>query len=236
MEGATTMEENSVGSTPIRESWNDSVNRLGRLTLAIAMFTSFTPVVYLVVFKGVSLNFSLILKAMVNVFIAYASLYVIEPVAFYPSIGNSGSYMGWLIGSVANTRLPASVVAKNVIGVKDNTQESEIVSTAAIAGSVIVTIVVLTVGVALGMKIIEALPDVVMKTLNSYIIPVIFGAVTAMLGGSKPLILVPAFIVLAILNYLSFTKIFVTPSWVILLVAVVGTIVYTRILYKQKKI
>ncbi len=176
------------------------------------------------------------LKDAVNVLLAFGTLYIIEPVAFYPMIGNSGSYMGWLVGSVANTRLPASVTAKNVIGVEDNTEESEIVSTAAIAGSVIVTIVVLSIGALVGVQIVNALPEVVMKTLTSYIVPVIVGSVLAMLGGDRLIITIPTFLVLLGLNLLAENGIIDIPYWVMLLVCVVGSVVYTRILYKKGKV
>lgn len=229
------IQEDVVSTTPISDAWNRSVNQVGRITLIVAMLASFGPFLYLVIFRGAQPTFGNIMAAMGNVAVAYVALWIIEPLAYYPSLGNSGSYMGWMVGSVANTRIPASVTAKSIIGVEEETQESEIVSTAAIAGSVVTTILVLTIGTIAGDRVIAMLPPAVMSTLTSYVVPVIFGSVLAMLGGSRLQITLPTLAVIGTMNFIS-RNIYKIPSWVILISAVVGCMIFTRIMYKKGKV
>lgn len=230
-----TQEKDKILATPISDEWNRSVNRLGRITLVIAMIASFGPFLYLYFFHGAQPAFGDIMSAMGKVAIAYAALWIIEPLAYYPSLGNSGSYMGWMVGSVANTRIPASVTAKSIIGVEEETQESEIVSTAAIAGSVVTTILVLTIGVFVGDLIVAMMPPIVMNTLISYVVPVIFGSVLAMLGGNRLQITLPTLAVIGMMNYIS-RYVVKIPYWVILIIAVGGCMMFTRFMYKRGKV
>lgn len=228
-------EKINVSVTPIADEWNKKVHFLGRITLAIAIVASFAPFIYLSVTTGQMPSLKEIASAMKDVAIAYVALWIIEPLAYYPSLGNSGSYMGWMVGSVANTRIPASVTAKEAIGVEEDTQESEIVSTAAIAGSVVTTILVLTLGTIFGTQIIGVMPAAVLTTLTSYVVPVIFGSVVAMLGGSNLQFTIPVFVIMFVLSYINKIKIIKIDSWMLLIIAVVGGILYARMLYKRGK-
>ena len=224
-----------VSATPISEEWNKKVHFLGRITLAIAIVACFAPYAYICMVTGEAPSAGELMKAMGNVAIAYVALWIIEPLAYYPALGNSGSYMGWMVGSVANTRIPASVTAKEAVGVEEDTQEAEIVATAAIAGSIVTTILVLTIGTICGTQVIAILPEAVLKTLTSYVVPVIFGSVVAMLGGKHLQFTVPFLALMLGLCLLNKLQIVTIKSWMLLIIAVFGAIGYARLLYKKGK-
>ena len=227
---------NTVSRTAVLPQWDRSVKRLGVITLVIAMFLSFGPFLYMCIKYGIRPNIGVLMAAWGNVAVAYGAMYIIEPLSYFPSLGTSGSYMGWLAGSVGQMRVPSSVVAKESAGVEDGTQEAEVVSTAAIAGSIVINIVVVCVGAIAGYQILSVLPEVVKDALNNFIVPSIFGAVLAMVGGSRLLLAGPAFLVLLLANYGMKAGWLPIPSWALLIVAVFGTILYARILYKKGKL
>ena len=227
---------NTVPRTAVLPQWDRSVHRLGITTLIIAMALSFGPFLYLYIKYGVRPSFGVLMTAWANVAVAYGAMYIIEPLSYFPSLGTSGSYMGWLAGSVSQMRVTSSVVAKEITGVEDGTQEAEVVSTAAIAGSIVINIVVLTVGAIAGYQILALLPPVVQDALNEFIVPSIFGAVLAMVGASRLLLTIPVFLVLLVVNYGTSAGWLPIPSWAVLVVAVFGTILYARVLYKKGKL
>jgi len=230
------MNNTSNSSNSVSASWEKSVKRIGISTLIAAMIASFGPFLYLYFKYGVMPSFDMLMSAWSSVAIAYGALYIIEPLSYFPSLGTSGSYMGWLAGSVAQMRVTSSLVAKDIIGVEDGTQEGEIISTAAIAGSVVINIVVLSVGAIAGYQILGILPEVITNALKAYIVPSIFGAVLAMMGSSRLNIAVPSFLVMLVVNYARKAGFLPIPSWSILVFAVLGTMLYARVLFKKGKL
>lgn len=229
------MNNNQISATPVSTEWNKNVHRIGRITLLLAILASFCPFLYICISTGEFPSFAELMGAMGNTAIAYCALWIIEPLAYYPSLGNSGSYMGWMVGSVANTRIPASLTAKESVGVSEDTQEAEIVSAAAIAGSIVTTLIVLAVGTFFGSQIIKVLPDVVMNALTAYVVPVIFGSVLAMTGGKHIAFTGPFLIFMVAVNLLKKYQILPLKGWMVLIIAVFGAIGYARLLYKKGK-
>ena len=87
---------NTVPRTAVMPQWDRSVHRLGITTLIIAMALSFGPFLYLYIKYGVRPSFGVLMTAWANVAVAYGAMYIIEPLSYFPSLGTSGSYMGWL--------------------------------------------------------------------------------------------------------------------------------------------
>ena len=217
-----------------RSEWDSGIIKIGSSTLALVAFSGFLPSLYLYFFHGVSLSLSLMASAAIQIWIVYGAFYPIEPLTYYPSLGMAGTYMGWLAGSVGNMRVPSAVVAKQSCGVEDGTKEAEICTIMAIAGSIIVGVVILTIGVALGSQVMDKLPPIVTTALNNYLLPGVFGGMFGLYGTKYPKLAVPCFIVIVALNYASSVlKVAFLPNYVVLAIAVFGSIAVTRIMYKK---
>ena len=220
----------------IQDRWLKPANRMGAFTIIMCIIATFLPSIYLNIRYDAFIGWPGVGGAMVLILAVFGVNWFVEPLSYYPMLGNAGSYMSWLAGSVAQQRVPASVVARDAMGVKNGTQESEVVSVIAIAGSIITNLVVLAFTCFVGTAIINALPAVVLNCIAYYILPAMFGALLAMFGSKYPLLTIPAFIAMIILNILVAKKIIAIPAVFIVLIAIAGTIIYARVLYKMKKI
>lgn len=218
-----------------RSSFDRSIIKIGSTTLILVIIAGFLPSLYLYFWHDVSLSFSQMGSAALSIWLVYLAFYFVEPFSYFPSLGLSGSYMGWLSGSVGNMRVPAVVVAKEECQVDFDSKEAEIVGIYALSGSVVSNIIVLTIGVFLGAKILAILPDVVVNALNRYLLPGIFGGMLGRFGSGRLKIAIPAFFGILILSYLARVKGLI-PIWIVLFLSVFGTIGFARILYKKGKL
>lgn len=205
--------------------------KVGIPTIILVMLAGFLPSLYLYFFHGVELSFSEMAKAAVAIWIVYGAFYPIEPLTFYPSLGMAGTYLSWVSGNTGPMRVPSAMIAKEACNVKEGSREAEICTIMSIAGSVFCNIVILFIGVIVGGQIIDMLPPIVTDALNTYLLPGIFGGMLGMVGNKYLKITIPWFILVIFLCYLSGAG--YIPSAFVLLIAVVGVIIYARILYKK---
>ena len=154
--------------------------------------------------------------------------WLVQPLTFFSMMGTSGSYIGWLAGSVADLRCPAVTMAQKVSGYEAGTPEGDVISTIGIAGSVLVSVSMITLFTVIGANIIDALPAFI-KASFKVILPAVFGAVYAELA-SKYLKMGAATIAVAIgLSFLALK--FGMPGW-LLNIAIIGAgIIIARIQY-----
>ena len=218
-----------------RSAWDRSVIKIGQITLSLVIIAGFLPSLFLYFFYGVEISLSQMVTATLSIWVVYGAFYPVEPLAYYPSLGLAGTYMGWLAGNVGNMRVPSAVLAKQANEVEDGTPEAEICTVMGIAGSIIINLIILTIGVLAGSRFMSMLPEVVTTALNNYLLPGVFGGMFGLYGTKYPKIAVPCFIVIVILNYLS-SNMGLIPSWLVLIIAVFGSLGFTRILYKTGKV
>ena len=69
---------------------------------------------------------------------AYGISWIVQPIAYFATLGTAGSYIGWLAGSVGDIRLPAASMAQKVVGVEPGTHEGDVIGTIGTACSVFV--------------------------------------------------------------------------------------------------
>ena len=218
----------------VQTRWFKPVNRIGRITYALAIILSFAPFAYLYFTYGEMSSMSQFISGFISVASAYGAAWIIEPISYFPALGTAGTYMGILAGSIAQMRVPGSMIAKEVAGVEDNTQEGEIVGTCGVAGTVITNLIVLTLTAIFGTLILEVLPEVILAAMSTYILPAIFGAVYAMFGGKGKMALsLPILAIMVLLNWLLNEGYLPVPSWVLMIVAVLLGVALMRVFYKK---
>ena len=150
----------------------------GRLTLLMALALSFVPALYLWLVHGYLPESAVLLKALGIISATIVVSWLVEPIAYFPIVGISGTYMSWLAGNISNMRVPVSAIAQQSAGVQEGSPEGDIASTLGIGVSVLINLVVLFLAVLFGIQVIDALPTTVQKAFN-FILPAVFGAVLA---------------------------------------------------------
>lgn len=210
--------------------------RWGRTTNLLGFVCSFLPLAVLAVLYGFMPEFKYIIAGAIATWSAIAIFWVIEPISYFPILGIPGTYMAFLSGNISNLRLPCSAVAQESAGVKAGTNEGAIISTLGIGVSVIVNIVLLSIGAVAGTAILDMLPPTVKLALN-YILPALFGAIFAQFSLAQPKLGVIA-LALGILmtwvmqqGYLAFLP--GVPTYAVVIVCVFGTIFIARAMHAR---
>lgn len=219
------------------DSYIPSIIRWGKLTMALGIVTMFLPPLVFSAFFGYWPPLSAILAGTLAQVSVSGAFYVVEPISYFPILGIPGTYMTFLSGNTSNMRLPCASVAQEAAGVEFGSRQGSIISTIGIAVSIVMNIVILTIGAVGSNAILAILPEAVKSALN-FLLPALFGAVFGQFAVTRPKLAgVSLVLVLAInwLNkngYLSFLGGFA--GSVVILVAVFGSIFAGSLLYKKE--
>lgn len=108
-------------------------------------------------------------------------LAIIEPICYYPILGLGGTYMSFLAGNVLNLRAPVAATAQQVAETEPGTPEAEVASTLGVAGSLLGSQVILTVGAIAFVPALTAIQNTggAVDVALEQVIPALFGALTA---------------------------------------------------------
>lgn len=161
------------------EKFTKKIIKIGKVTITLAIFLNFLPVLYIWLRHGAIPSISQILSGWLMIASMYGAFYIVEPISYFPILGLSGTYMSFLSGNIANVRVPSSALAQEVLEVESGSRKAELVSTISIAGSIITNLVILTIGAFIGSSLLNIMPDFVMKAFG-FVFPTIMGALLAM--------------------------------------------------------
>ena len=150
--------------------------KIGRVSMGLAIIANFIPAIYVGLRYGEMPGIATILQIWALVAATYGISWIIQPIAYYPTLGAPGSYIGWLAGSVGDIRMPAASMAQKIAGVESGTHAGEVVATIGTCCSVFVSAGMITVFTVIGSQVIPILPAFVTESF-SYILPVLFGAI-----------------------------------------------------------
>lgn len=210
------------------EKFTRPVIRIGRLSMFIAVFACLIPNIYLAIRYGAMPELGQILTGYALTAAVYAPMYFIEPISYFPVLGIAGTYMSFLAGEIGNMRLPCSAIAQNVLKVEKGSKKAELVSTLAIAGSVVTSLVAGTLSVFVGSIILKVLPASVLRAFD-FVLPAVFGSMFAMFAIQAPKFGIYALALVLILKI--FTPL---PVFTILPLTVFSTIAIGIYGYKKK--
>jgi len=213
-------------------SFTTRMVKIGIITVSAAIIANFLPAIYLWVVYGIAPSIPNILKIWSVAAAAYAVSWIVQPVAYFGILGICGTYIAFTVGSVADIRLPAIVMAQKAAGVEPGTPEGDIISAMGVSSSTFVSIILITVFTFAGVKIIPYLP-VFIETSFKYILPSIFGAVYMLFTQKKPNLGI-AVIILAILITFVGKNIGIA-GWLLTILIVFTGMLVARIIYKFEK-
>jgi len=205
------------------------IHRVGSITCLLVVLAMFLPSAWLYLQYGVFPPMEALLKGMALALIYAAPFFIIEPISYYPTLGDAGTYMSFLTGNIANLRLPCAAVAQSVAGVEEGTRKGELIATVGIAISIWLSIIAVFVGAVATGWIISTFPESVQDAFKRFLLPAVFGAVFGQfaLRGFK---YAPVALILSLIPlYLKW------PAFVTIPIAVFGTILFGRAIYSPGK-
>ncbi|KAF5062925.1 hypothetical protein DSECCO2_299820 [anaerobic digester metagenome] len=156
--------------------YDSKMVKIGRISMGLAIIANFIPAIYIGIRFGEMPTLSVIFKIWGLVAATYGISWIVQPIAYYPTLGASGSYIGWLAGSVGDIRMPAASMAQKIAGVEPGTHAGEVIGTIGTCCSVLVSATMITVFTIIGSQVIPLLPEFVTKSF-AYILPALFGAI-----------------------------------------------------------
>ena len=138
----------------------------GKITMLLGIITCFGPALVISVVYGCMPPVSAIIAGTIAQISVSGAFYIVEPISYFPILGIPGTYLTFLSGNTSNMRVPCSSVAQEAAGVEMGSDKGSVVSTIGIAVSIIVNIVILTIGAIAGNAIIGMMPEGFKQALN----------------------------------------------------------------------
>lgn len=158
--------------------------RIGTFTLLAGLIANFVPALYLAGVIGVMPQWTDLVQIYAVALSAFGASWIVQPLSFYPMLGVGGSYISWLCGNVADIRVPAATMAQKVTGAEHGSPKGDVMATIGIAGSVFVSVAILTLFTFVGSAIMPLVPPFVKKAFG-FVLPAVVGAVYAELSSKQ---------------------------------------------------
>ena len=214
--------------------YEHSVHTYGRIWDSMALVLMLMVPAAVCIYFDAWPPLTVILKALVGVAPMYWTVGIIEVFTFVPMLGTGGSYLGFVTGNLTNLKVPAALNAIQAARMKPGTEESDVISTIAIASSSIITTVIIALGVFLLGSLRPVLESPVLKPAFDNILPAMFGALGVVFISKNPKIALAPLLFMVVLFML-------VPSLsgsvsVLVPVGALIAIGVARILYKKGKL
>lgn len=207
------------------EQFTRPVHKIGMITCGLAVLANLLPPAWLYLQYGVFPPTAAIAQGM-GLALTYAvPFFIIEPIIYYPVLGDAGTYMSFLSGNIANMRLPCAAVAQAVAGVEEGTREGELIGTVGIALSIWLSIFAVLIGALATGWLVQFFSPWLQDAFKSYLLPATWGAVFGLFA-LRGLRYAPAALVLALTVIL-----LKWPPYLAIPITVFGTILVGRVIY-----
>jgi hypothetical protein len=158
------------------ENYQNKIHRLGKITATLFFLCT------LILPLSLWLKFDLLPTAS-GFFSGLASVWLFmfpanlaEFLSFAPAVGAGAYYVMMSSGNFSNIRIPCAIVALVASKLDSSTEEGDLISTIAVATSVIVTEIILIAGVLLLAPFTELLSNPVLEPGIKQILPSLFAA------------------------------------------------------------
>ena len=160
------------------QTFDDTTARWGRLTMIATLIVALAAPSYLLFFTGLEINHFHVLAAFLAIAGTFGVLWVVEPVTYFPILGQASMYQVFMIGNISNKLLPAALIAQAAVGAKPGTRRGELSAVMAIGGAVSVHLLSLLIFVGiLGTWLVSVIPQDMIEVIQTFILPSVLGAV-----------------------------------------------------------
>lgn len=221
------------------EKYLPSVIKIGKLTCLLGGVLCFVPAVVVTWGFGIVPTKTAFISVIVAQLTINAAYWIIEPISFFPVLGVSGTYIAFLSGNISNMRVPCAVAALNATDTKLGTKEASVISSIGVSVSVFVNILFLLAGVIAGTKVIGALPNGLVESLN-YLLPALIGGCFSMIAADDLKSSICAAILgcgaLWFYNRGMFNWFPIDPFIPCLIIPIFGTLIFSSVIYKELQV
>lgn len=160
------------------QAFERTTSRWGRLTMLAGLIISLAGPLYVALFMDVGVTVAHIVTAYTAVAATFLVFAVVEPVTYFPILGQAAMYQAFMIGNISNKLLPAAICAQSRIDAKPGSKQGDLAAVMGICGAAIVHLTSLLVFVGIfGTWLLSAIPESVTEVARMYILPAIVGAV-----------------------------------------------------------
>jgi len=173
---------------------------IGRLTLPAGFILTFLPLFVLWRQFGITPEWLKLLEGIFSISVLMAPVSIVEVLTFTAMLGSGAMYMAYLTGNITNLKIPSAAMALEICEVSPASEEGEILSTIAIAGSVIISEVIIVIGVLLIGPLTTHLQQPTIQPAFTHILPALFGAIGAFYVLKEWKVAVAPLLVAVILN------------------------------------
>ena len=219
-----------MNNKEFKTQWTDPIHKIGSITLILASIASILPPLYLYFGYDITLNIKDVIYTWFQLVATFGALYIIEPIAYYSSLGYAGTYLSFLSGNIGNLRVPCAYTALEVTETPYGTKEAEIISTLGISGSIIVNLVIVAFGAIFSSWVLSITPEILISAFRRFITPAVYGAMIGQLGMSLPK-LVPIAIFLPLILRVFFP---IIPGVVVNVFVIIVNVLCAYFLYYKK--
>lgn len=158
-----------------KKSYEDMTHFYGRISILSALVMIFSYPVFVCIYYNAWPGLMPVAKGLLGVAPVFWTISFIEVFTFVPMLGTGGSYLAFVTGNLSTLKVPAVLNAIENAGVKQGTEEGEVVSTIAVATSSIMTMLVIALGVILLTPLTPILDSPQLKPAFDNILPAVFG-------------------------------------------------------------
>lgn len=209
-------------------AYNKRLTQLGMITILFAIVANFVPAIYMWAAYGLFPGLDGIMRIWAAAASTYGISWIVQPIAYFGVLGASGSYIGWLAGSVGDIRLPCATMAQKVANVEAGTHEGDVMATIGIASSVLVSVSFVTIFTVIGTQVLPLLPEFILKSFN-FILPALFTAVYVEIARKDIRAGLTGIIVGCLLMY--FGSLAKAPGWLMTIIIVFSGVAVNRFFY-----
>jgi len=208
------------------QEFSRPVHRIGMITCGLAVLGNLLPPAWLYLQYGIFPTAAAIAKGM-GLALTYAvPFFIIEPLIYYPTLGDAGTYMSFLSGNISNMRLPCAAVAQTVSEVEEGTMEGELIATIGITVSIWLSILAVLIGALATGWFVQFFTPWIQDAFKTFLLPATWGAVFGLfvLRGLRYAPMALGIALTAVLLK--------WPAYVAIPLTVFGTILFGRIIYR----
>ncbi len=204
------------------------VRKIGKTFLLLAILFSFIPAVYVGIRYDAMPTWTQFIGGYLMILSTEMAYYFVEPISYFPVLGEAGEYMSFLAGSIGTVRVPTVTVVQEELGIEAGTQKAEIASTIAIAASVVCSLAMGFVAIVIGNVLFSVMP-VFVQNMFGYVVPALYGCLLMMRMPKSPSGTVVAMAAALILRYTA-----IIPSFFNMLVVIAISVTYGIYACKKK--
>lgn len=215
-------------------SYTEKIHRSGRIWFVAVYFCIYLfPIVTCIYFDSWP-TWKQIFTAAIGVIPVYWTVGIVEAFTYMPMLGAGGSYLGFITGNMANLKVPVALNAMEAMGVKQGTEDGDVISTIVIAVSSIVTVFIIVLFVVLMVPLTPVFSNPVLKPAFDNVVASLFGGLMVAYMAKCPKVGLPIIALGAVL-FICFPALSGIYPIVLPILAILA-ILLARALYKKGKI